>query len=124
MNTFFRVRGQEQVEAMLKEIPHGTKRIAVLAIADYVKGDKTHGLTYYPPVTTQKYIRTFTLQKGWVIAGDEYRPAIKNFTPYAPYVPRWKKYGWREWAQVVSDNLQGALRHANALVKAYLAKWQ
>jgi hypothetical protein len=124
LNVFFRVRGNEQVEAMLKELPKGTKRIAVLAVADYIKGDKTHGLTYYPPVQTQKYVRTFTLQKGWVIAGDEYRPVIKNFTPYVDFVPRWKQYGWREWAVVVKDNLQGALRHANALVKSYLAKYK
>lgn len=114
----------DKVEAMLKELPYGTKRIAVLGVADYLKGDDTHGLKYYPPKTTQKYNRTFVLKRGWVVGGDEYKPVIKNFTPYAPYVPRWKKYNWREWTQVITDNMAGAIRHAQALVSAYLSKWK
>jgi hypothetical protein len=124
MNIFFRIRGMSEVESMLKEIPYGVKRLAIGAVTDYLIGDDTHGLTYYPPVTTQKYVRTFTLKHGWSRTGNEYRPVIHNYTPYTPYVPRWKRYGWREWADVVQSNMAGALRHANALVKKYLAKWK
>ena len=119
------VRGIEKIQAMLAELPQGTKRIAVQGATDYLIGDDSHGLKHYPPPKGQKYVRTYTLQKGWARSGDEYKPIIRNYTPYAVYVPgRWKKYGWREWAQVVVDNTQGAIRHAQALVNAYLAKWK
>jgi hypothetical protein len=122
----FNVRGMEALQAKLKEIPHGTKRIAVQAFTDYLIGDDAHGLKHYPPYTTQKVReRTFTLKKGWTKSGDEYKPIIKNYTPYAPYVPpRWKRYNWREWLDVVESNTVGAIRHAQALVSAYLRKWK
>ncbi len=125
MNISFKVRGMEKVQEMLKEVPRGVKRIAVQAVADYLIGDASHGLKWYPAVTTQKYVRTFTLREGWSRSGDQYRPIIRNYVPYAIFVPpRWKRYGWREWSQVIADNMAGALRHANALVKAFLAKWK
>lgn len=124
MNVKFEVRGLEQVEKMLNEVPRGTKRIAVQAVTDYMIGDERHGLKYYPPVKTQKYVRTFTLRQGWLRSGDEYKPVIRNYVPYAPYVPRWKKYGWREWGKVIADNMDGAMRHAQSLVNKYLEQWK
>ena len=126
MPVSMKVRGMEQVEAMLAELPKGTKRIAVQATTDYLIGDERHGLKHYPPYTTQKVrARTFTLQKGWARMGDEYKPIIKNYVPYAAIVPvRWKKYNWRDWGQVVLDNIKGAIIHAQALVNQYLQKWK
>jgi hypothetical protein len=120
------VRGMEALQQKLKEIPHGTKRIAVQAFTDYLIGDDNHGLKHYPPYTTQTVReRTFTLKKGWTRQGDEYKPIIVNHVPYAPYVPpRWKKYNWREWLDVVESNTVGAIRHAQALVNKYLKAWK
>jgi hypothetical protein len=124
MDVKFGIRGLPEVQKMLREMPRGVTRIAVGGFTDYLLGDDTHGLKHYPPPKGQKYVRTYTLKKGWSSKGDEYRPVIVNYTPYAVYVPRWKKYGWREWMDVVLDNVNGALRHAQALVSAYLTKWK
>jgi hypothetical protein len=126
------VRGMEALQQKLKEIPHGTKRIAVQAFTDYIIGDDAHGLKHYPPVTTQKYVRTFTLKKGWVrTTGDEYKPVIHNYTPYAEYVvgdekqaKLLKDYGWRKVKDIIASNMDGAIRHAQALVNKYLKAWK
>lgn len=118
------IRGIPEVQKMLKEMPRGVTRIAVGAVTDYLIGDDRHGLKHYPPPKGQKYVRTYTLKKGWGRSGDEYKPVINNFTPYVSYVPRWRRYGWREWLDVVAENMAGALRHAQALVNAYLTKWK
>jgi hypothetical protein len=125
MPVSFQLRGIDEVEAMLETIPHGCKKLAVQAFTDYLIGDERHGLKHYPPYTTQKIrARTFTLQKGWARSSDEYKPIIKNYTPYAPYVPRWKKYNWRDWMDVIVSNLDGAVKHAQSLVNQYLEKWK
>jgi len=116
----FRMRGNKEVEAMLKDVPYGGKQIVLPAVSEYILGDDNHGLRHYPPVTTQKYVRTFELKAGWHVEGDLYRQRITNSVEYSPYVPRWKKYGWRQWADVVQSNLAGALRHANAKLSAWL----
>jgi len=115
------MRGNDKVEAMLKGLPHGTKKVALPAISEYIVGNDAHGLKHYPPKRGQKYERTFTLQRGWRIEGGTYRERIVNSVEYAPYVPnRWAHYGWRQWADVVKSNIDGAIRSANAKVKEYL----
>lgn len=116
----FGMRGREELERMLSELPHGAKQIALPAFSEYLIGDDSHGLKHYPPVTTQKYVRTFTLKAGWTVSGGVYRQVISNSAEYAPYVPRWKRYGWREWADVIASNMAGALRHAQAAVNAWI----
>lgn len=126
MPVSFSVRGIEEVKAMLEEVKHGAKRIAIQAFTDYLIGDDNHGLKHYPPYTTQKVrARTFQLKEGWTRSGDEYKPVIRNYVPYAPYVPvRWKKYGWRQWGDVIMSNVEGATRHAQSLVNKFLEKWR
>jgi hypothetical protein len=123
-NPRIEVRGVESIQAMLKEMPYGTRRIAAQAATDYLIGDDTHGLKHYPPQTTQMYTRTYNLQRGWGRSQDEYNPVIRNAMPYAMFVPRWKKYGWREWMEVIETNTAGAIRHAQAMVNQYLDKWR
>jgi hypothetical protein len=123
-------RGIEQIKAYVKDLPYGVKRVALWAIASYMVGDDKHGYRHYPPLGGQAYlkksppgyVRTNKLKEGWTVNNDAYNPKITNSVPYAPYVPRWKKYGWREWIQVAKDNMAGAIRHANAKVKDYLKR--
>lgn len=123
------VRGFEQVAAFIKQLPNGVKKVGLEATAEYMLGNDERGYKHYPPLSTQAYLnhippsytRTNTLKDGWQVElNDPYKPRITNSVPYAPYVPRWKKYGWREWAQVAKDNMQGAIRHANTKVREYL----
>lgn len=123
------VRGIEKIAAYIKSLPYGVKKVALEAVAEYLLGDDNHGYKHYPPLSTQAYLlksppsykRTNTLKEGWeVVLNDPYRPKLTNTVPYAPYVPRWKKYGWREWLQVATDNTKGAIRHANAAVREFL----
>ncbi len=123
------VRGFEQIAAYIKQLPYGTKKVGLEAVAEYMLGDDNHGYKHYPPLSGQAYLshtppsytRTNDLKNGWEVElNDPYKPKITNSVPYAPYVPRWKKYGWREWMQVATDNMTGAIRHANAKVREYL----
>lgn len=115
-----KMRGQDAVENMLKDVPYGAKQIVLPAVSEYIVGNESHGLRYYPPQTTQVYDRTYELRGGWHVEGDVYRQRITNSVGYSPYVPRWKQYGWRAWADVVASNMQGALRSANAKLSAWL----
>jgi hypothetical protein len=115
-----KMRGHDAVENMLKDVPYGAKKIVLPAVSEYIIGDDAHGLKHYPPQKDQQYERTYTLQDGWTVSGDTYRERITNSVEYSPYVPRWKRYGWREWADVVQSNLAGALRSANAKLNAWL----
>lgn len=115
-----KVRNIEEVQTFLKSLPRGTLRVGLDALSTYILGNDQHGLKHYPPKKNQKYVRTFKLKGGWVIKGDDYRKNITNPVPYTKYVPRWKKYGWREWADVIMSNMEGAKRHALAEVKKWI----
>lgn len=123
------IRGIEQIAAYIKSLPNGVKKVALEAVAEYMLGDDSHGYKHYPPLSTQAYLqhvppsytRTNNLKEGWeVVLNDPYKPKITNAVSYAQYVPRWKKYGWRDWLQVATDNMKGAMRHANAVVRDFL----
>ena len=122
----FNMRGQDKNEAFLKELPHGAKKIALPEISKYLVGNDAHGLRHYPPKQDQKYNRTYTLRDGWTISGGTYREKITNSVPYAGAVPvvwgagGWKNYGWRQWADVLSSNMDGAMRSARARVGEWL----
>lgn len=129
MNINFKMRNLEQVQKKLKNLPNGAKKIVLPAISEYLIGDDRHGLRHYPPVTTQKYVRTNTLKEGWQIVGDVYRQRIINLVSYAKHVPNvwgpggWINYNWRQWADVIQSNMAGAMRHANAKLKMWLANY-
>jgi len=129
MRISIKPRGFEEIIAYAKQLPYGTKKVALEAVSEYMLGDDQHGYKHYPPLSTQAYLnhippsytRTNDLKNGWEVElNDPYKPRIVNAVPYAPYVPRWKKYGWREWLQVATDNMAGAIRHANAVVREFL----
>lgn len=115
-----KMRGQDKVESMLRDVPYGAKKVVLPAVSEYIIGNDAHGLKHYPPPKGQQYERTYVLQDSWTVEGDTYRERITNTAEYSPYVPRWKKYGWREWADVVASNLDGALRSARAALNAWL----
>jgi hypothetical protein len=115
------MRGLDKVQAMLKDRPYGAKKVVLPAVSEYLLGNDAHGLRHYPPPKGQKYVRTYKLKRGWDIVSDVYRQRIINDIAYAPHVPnRWAHYGWRQWAQVISDNMDGAMRHANAALNDWL----
>ena len=112
----FKVRGLEEVERFLKELPRGTLRTAVKAFSEYILGNKQRGLRHYVPqkhvTRTQAYGRPFETEKqrhwffanlrsgklkipyqrteklrqGWIMQGNDYQKKITNKVPYAPYV--------------------------------------
>lgn len=49
MDIRFRVRNEEKVQTFLKEVPRGTVKIGVEAIAEYIVGDSRHGLKHDDP---------------------------------------------------------------------------
>lgn len=116
----FGMRGIKELESAMRQMPYGVKKVALPAFSEYMIGDDSHGLKHYPPWRGQKYVRTFTLKGGWRVVGGTYAQRIENPVEYTQYVPRWKKYGWREWADVIQSNMAGALRHAQAKVNEYL----
>ena len=121
MSITFKTRGFSEVQAMLKDLPYGAKKVVLPAVSEYLLGDDRHGLKHYPPPKGQKYVRTYKLKDGWDIQSDIYRQRIVNNIYYAPFVPnRWAHYGWRQWAQVIADNMDGAMRHANAKLNEWL----
>lgn len=129
MRISIKPRGYEQIAAYIKQLPYGTKKVGLEAVAEYMLGNDDHGYKHYPPLSGQAYLshtppsytRTNDLKNGWEVElSDPYKPKITNSVPYAPYVPRWKRYGWREWMQVATDNMTGAIRHANSKIREYL----
>ena len=72
--TISKIRGIEKVKAYLNTVAHGTKSVAISALADYIIGDGTHGLKQYPRYkhVTRKaaYGRTFQSdkQRRWFFA--------------------------------------------------------
>lgn len=124
-----RIRGMKETQKYLMTLPYGVKKVVMPAIAEYMLGDDSHGYRHYPPLKNQaylshvppSYVRTNKTKNSFRIVGEPYQPKIvSSGVPYVPYVPRWKKYGWREWRQVATDNMKGAIRHAGAALKKYL----
>lgn len=125
----FKMRGYDSVKNMLKDVPHGAKKIVLPAVTEYLIGNENHGLRHYPPLKDQAYLshtppsyeRTGDAAASWKVSGLPYAPKIKSEgVDYVQFIPRWKRYGWREWAKVIDDNMAGALRHANAKLKEWL----
>ena len=68
------IRNFENVQAFLKDLPHGTKRAAIIALAEYLVGNESHGFSHDDPYkqTTRKavYGKTFEsdAQRRYVMA--------------------------------------------------------
>lgn len=74
-------------------------------------------------ITPGKSNRTFKLQRGWEIQGEGVKTKIINTTDYSIYVlgddtqsAHEAKVGWRTVAAIISMNIDGAIRHANAKI--------
>lgn len=124
-----KLMGMKEVQKYLNGLPYGVKKVVLPEIAKYLLGDDRHGYRHYPPLSTQaylkhippSYVRTNDTKNSWSIKGEPYQPRIvSDGVPYVKYVPRWKKYGWREWRQVAVDNMKGAIVKANAALRKYL----
>jgi len=128
MNVNFKLRGNPELEEKLEQLPYGYKRVALEAFTDYTIGDERHGLKWYPEPRGQTYVRKYNLRNGWGVKDTQggYRPVIYNDIPYAPHVPNmWGRggridYGWRQYADIIKSNFNGAIRHARAAVNAWL----
>ena len=63
MNISGGIQGIAKVKKYLAKVPHGTKKAAIYAIAEYIKGDERHGFSHDNPYrkTTRKavYGRSF-----------------------------------------------------------------
>lgn len=146
------VRKNPQLERLIGDFPRRFRGVATEAIADYLIGNKTHGLKHYP---VYKYIRrrkaygktfvshkqrrfvmarirdgridpgaphrTGKIQRGWKKTGSGVNTRIVNNERGVEFVMGSDKQarlnamaGWRTDSKVIEDNMQGALRHANA----------
>ena len=71
----FKVRGIEQLQAFLRELPRGGVRVALQAFTEYVIGDDSHGLkhpdAYHYVPRADAYGQTFQsdAQRRFVMAG-------------------------------------------------------
>ncbi len=113
-------RGLPEVQKILNDAPRGCKGAALEAWTEAVIGNERQGLKHYPPKRGQKYERTFTAQRGWTSRGDSTQRRIVNDVPYVRYIPRWKKYGWREWMAVVQSNMKLGMMRANQAVQRWI----
>ena len=70
--------------------------------------------------------RTGNLQDNWQIGGEAPRYVLENKTSYAGYVQGNQQtrmhslIGWRRFGQVIKDNWNGAMRHANQAIARLL----
>jgi len=71
--------------------------------------------------------RTFRMQRGWSVKNSGVKSEITNSEAYTEHVMgtgtqsrHEAKVGWREVAAVVSTNIAGAMRHANAAIREYI----
>lgn len=69
------VRNLDIVNKFLKELPRGTLRTGLRAIAEYLLGDESHGLRHYEPYKYVKPFRSYSLdpakaakQRRWIFA--------------------------------------------------------
>ena len=129
MNFEFKEVGIKELNVYIAKLPQGVRTTALAAIAEYMLGDDKHGFRHYPPLggqaylkqTPPGYVRTNATKNSWKAYSDTNTSKVASSgVPYVKYVPRWSKYGWREWRQVAIDNMVGAMRHANAKVKEFL----
>lgn len=70
--------------------------------------------------------RTGRLQRGWVKQGKGVNARAVNQVAYAAHVMSTTdqarqpaRVGWRKVAQVIADNMAGAIRHAEAAIRAF-----
>ena len=71
--------------------------------------------------------RTGEYQRGWDIINKGVSAKIVNPVPYAGFVGGDdaqanlnRKVGWRRVSDILSTNIAGAIRHANAMISAWL----
>lgn len=159
---FGKIRGVEEWQAYLKQLPRGTVKVALAAIAEWIIGTGQRGLALYPGYKyvkrAQAYGETFKsnkqrrwffaalnegkilpgyprrtgkTQKGYVArsTNNGYGVVIENKEAGAYYTRDDKGQarlnalaGWRKVSDVVSTNLAGAIRHAQAKVNEWLRK--
>ena len=121
--------GIKELNVYVEKLPAGVRTVALAAIAEYMLGDDKHGYKHYPPLggqaylrqTPPGYVRTNDAKNSWRMYADaNLSKVVSSGVPYVKHIPRWSRYGWREWKQVALDNMQGAMRHANAKVREFL----
>jgi hypothetical protein len=123
--------GIKEINAYINKLPEGVREVALAAVAEYMLGDDRHGFKHYPPLAGQAYlrqtppgyVRTNDAKNSWRGYADKNTSkVVSSGIDYVKYIPRWSKYGWREWKQVALDNTKGAIRHAKAKVKEFLSR--
>lgn len=123
--------GIEEINAYIEMLPEAVRSTALAAITEYMLGDEAHGYKHYPPLGGQaylshvppSYVRTNDTKNSWKGYSDAVTAkVVSEGVPYVKHIPRWKKYGWREWRQVALDNMKGAIRHANAKIRELISR--
>ena len=145
-------KGIPELQRRLKSLASDIKDVATRAVAEYLVGDRTHGLKHYPEyrhvpysriggfvsARQRRYVmariregtidpgaphRTGNYQRGWQAINEGVKTQIVNSVPYAQYVGGDetqarlnKKVGWRTVSAIISTNVAGAIRHAEAAI--------
>lgn len=163
MQVKFKVRDEvEETKKYLKEVPRGTVKTGLAAIAEWIIGTPKRGLKHYQAYKyitrkaaygktfvsdkQRRYVmamikegridpgaphRTGNTQRAWYAqpTNNGYAMTIGNKTKGAYYTRHDEGQarlnalaGWRTVSDIISTNIKGALRHAGAKIKEYLAR--
>jgi hypothetical protein len=158
MQVKYNMRGVEELQTYLKNLPRGVVRVGIAALGEWFIGTDRRGLRHTP---AYKYVsrkaaygytfksdkqrrwfwanggpdmignnRTGATSNGWkaVTGNGGYRLSLQNSAPGAYFTmsdtgqaAQPAKVGWRRVSEVVQSNLAGAMRHARAAIRAFLA---
>lgn len=115
MHVNFKVRGVEELQAFLKELPRGGVRVALKAFTEYVIGNESHGLKHPDPykyvARKAAYGQTFksAAQRGYVMA----RIREGTITPGTPQrtgesTNAWQYVAVSDWNYRITNPTAGA----------------
>ena len=156
------VRNVEAIRAFLQTVKHGTVRISLRAVGEWIIGTPQRGLKHYQ---AYKYVsreraygqtfvsdkqrrfvmakiasgeidpgvphRTGNTQRGYRLVETQggYRQSIQNAEKGAVYTRHDALQarlnalaGWRKTMDIISTNIKGAIRHAQAAVNEFIKR--
>jgi len=137
------VRGIEELKALFKRVPVEIRKTAVKVASSYLLGDHedgtvvthpAHGLKHYPP-DFQGSKRTYKLENHWKYraTGGGYGSVLYNnvVSKYGKEYAKWvqgdgtqarhvRARGWRTVSEVISTNINGAIRAINRAVEKWI----
>lgn len=161
----FTVRDDKKVKKALSDVARGTMKVAIVALTEYILGDKSRGLRHDDPYRFASRAKAYgkvsdapegyfswkqfryvaAITKGFTDLGRKrsptnsseswgyklsrggYRAVLTNDAPSTQWIrgddtqaAQPALVGWRKVTKVISDNINGAMRHMRAEIGRYL----